>query len=170
MGLKYGEALRGVTLQQILGVMREEKDFRWCDASIKAVEVENNVRFDIYASKDTSNKKTKEWAFVETLTASDKFEARKHRKIKRNPQYNYGIIVNFEKDGEPVVRVHYLHDEHDANLAKLSMNIKVVEDFLEYKEFETSEEVSDYIHKKEEEADNLYRFLQESGRISQKYI
>lgn len=170
MGLKYGDALRDVTLQQILGVMKEEKGFDWCSAAIKAVEVENNARFDIYASRDLSDKKTKEWFFVETLTANDKFEARRHRKIKRNPQYNYGAIVNFEKDGEPVVRVHYVHDERDKNMALLSMKMRVVEDFLEWKGFKTSDEVSEYIHKKEEESDNLYRFLQASGKLSTKYM
>ena len=165
MGLKYGDALRDITLERILAVMRDDKIFNWCNAAIKAIEVENNVRFDIYASKDTSDKKTKEWAFVETLIAKDKFEARRHRKIKRNPQYNYGVIVNFEKDGNPVVRVHYIHDEHDKNIALLSMKMVLVEDFLEYKGFETSNEVSEYVYKKEEEADNLYRFLQETGRL-----
>lgn len=170
MGLKYGDALRDVTLAQILAVINEEKDFKWCNAAIKAVEVENNKKFDIYVSKDTSDKKTKDWAFVETLIANDKFEARRHRKFKRYPQYNYGIIVNFEKDGEPVVRVHYIHDEHDKNIAILSMKIALVEDFLEWKEFKTPDEVSEYIHKKEEESDNFYRFLQESGILSQKYM
>lgn len=160
MGLKYGDALRGVTLQQILGVINMEKDFKWTQAAIKAVESEPNEKFEIYASRDLSDKKLKDWIFVESLTASDKYEARKIRLMKRNPKYTYGVIIDITNEDETTTtKIHYIHDEKDKNLAILSMKMKVVEEFLEYKGFESSDEVSDYIHQKEEEADAYYRFM-----------
>lgn len=164
MPLKYGDALRDVTLQQIMSIIKIDEKFKWCYAAIKAVESEQNQKFDIYASKDLSNKKTKEWAFVESLYANDKFEARKHRKMKRYPQYNYGVIVNFEKDEKPVVRVHYFYNDRDDKIAKLSLSMKVVEDYLEYKGFETSEEVTKFVRDKEDEYDKLYMLMQ-SGKL-----
>lgn len=156
MPLKYGEALRDITLDQLLNAIKSEKDFAWMPCAIKCVESENNVKFDIYASKDTSNKKMKEWQYVETLTASDKYEARRLRRYKRYPEHNYGVLVNFVENENRVVRVHYLWDDKNDKIANLSMRMKVVEDFLAFKGFETSEEVTEFVKKKEEDADREY--------------
>lgn len=160
MALKYGNALRGITLQQIMSVIQGEKDFHWAPAAIKAVETVQNHTFEIHASRDTSEKKLKDWIYVETLEASDKKEASKIRLMKRNPKYTYGVIIDYtNEDGTTGIKIHYIHDEKDKNLATLSMKMKIVETFLEFKGFETSEEVTSYVEKKEEEADAYYRFI-----------
>lgn len=169
MPLRYGEALRDVTLSQIMGVIQLEKDFKWINACIKVTEPENNVKFDVFFSKDLSEKKQKEWEYVESLYAKDKFEARRHRRMKRYPEHNYGVIVNFVKDEKPVVRVHYLWDDKNPKIAELSMKMKIVEDYLEFKGFETSDEVSAFIHEKEMEADRDYMNRQKIAEIKRKY-
>lgn len=170
MPLKYTEVIKEVSLERILRLIAREKNFQWTYAAIKVTEPENNVRFDVFASKDLSDKKNKEWGFVESLYAKDKYEARRHRRMKRYPEHNYGVIINItNEEGKTAVRIHYLYDDKNAKIADLSMKMKVVEDYLTYKEFETVEDVVTAVEKQEEDDDREFMMMKKVQEIKNKY-
>lgn len=167
MPLTYSQAIKEFKLSQMLSIIRFEDRFQWADASLKCIESENNKRFDIYVSKDLSNKKTKDWTYVETLIAEDKYEAKRFRRYKRYTEHNYAVIVNYEEDGEQKVRVHYLWDDKNEKVAKISLYSKVVEDWFTFKGFEDIDELGSYIKTRDSQLEEEFQNRRQAMKLQQ---
>ena len=162
--LAFGDALRGISITQLFGVIRDDADFNHMQVAVKVTEPVNNEKFSVYYSKDMSDKKTKEWTHYEDLCPNDKEEAREIRKMKREPKNIIGYLVEKTIGDEVQRELFYMYVEH-PRLGGLPAEIKIAESYFEFRNLTTAEEVTAHVNKCMDDNENLYQFKRQIGLV-----